>query len=118
MKRDDDYLRELLLKYEANEDWLFIMPAITMDASEEEQKERYHVLQMMDVGFATPVGKDTFRLTAQGHDYLDSIRNEGIWRRTQAVVAEQGGSVALELIKSLALGFAKKQIEERTGITL
>ena len=118
MKRDDDYLRELMLRYEADQDWLFIMPGVTKDASYEERKECYHVLQMMDVGFATQVGKNTFRITAQGHDYLDAIRDQGIWEKTKAVVAETGSNATLEIVKALALGFLKKKISQNTGIEL
>lgn len=43
MKRDDDYIRELLFKYEACEDWLMHTPGMTDGADEEEWRERYHV---------------------------------------------------------------------------
>ena len=58
------------------------------------------------------------RITNAGHDYLDAVRNEGIWKRTKGAVIEQGGNATLEIVKALATGFLRKQIEERTGIKL
>lgn len=117
MKRDDEYIRALLFEFEAQQDWLVILREyIGMPA--EERKRQYHVLLLCDAGLAKEVGKSSYRLTAAGHDFLDAIRSEGIWQRTRAVVAEEGGSVAFDLLKSLALGFAKKQIEDRTGLKL
>jgi len=57
-------------------------------------------------------------MTSQGHDYLDAIRNDGIWQRTKEAVAETGGSAALEIIKAVALGLVKQKLEKHTGIEL
>ena len=66
----------------------------------------------------TQVNDHVFRMTNQGHDYLDAIRDNGIWTKTKAAVAETGGSATLEIVKALALGFLKKKIETHTGIQL
>jgi len=57
-------------------------------------------------------------ITSAGHDYLETIRDEGIWKKTKDVVSETGGSATLEIIMSLATGFLKKKIEKHTGIEL
>lgn len=59
-----------------------------------------------------------YRMTASGHDYLDAIRDEGIWKRTTAAVTETGGSASVEILKALATGFLKKKISRHTGIEL
>ena len=59
-----------------------------------------------------------FSVTWAGHDYLDAVQNENIWRQTSEVVAKEGGGITLELVKAIAVGFAKKQIEERTGLKI
>lgn len=64
------------------------------------------------------IDQHAFRLTSQGHDYLDAIRDQGIWAKTKDVVAKTGGSATLEIVKALATGLLKKQISERTGIDL
>ena len=118
MKRDDEYLRDWLLEHEAKDDWLFVMPGMTSPSSEDEDKERYHVLLLEDLDFAKTVARGTFRLTAHAHDYIDAIRSDGIWEKTKAAVAETGGSATLELFKAVALGFAKQKLEKHTGIEL
>lgn len=117
MKRDDDLIRDMLLRYEAEDDWLLMEPGDTLGVSREEQ-ERGHLYLLFDEGFAAPVGKGTFRLTAQGHDFLSAIKDDSLWKRTKEVVAETGGNATLEIVKSLAVGFLKKKITEHTGVSL
>lgn len=57
-----------------------------------------------------------YRLTNYGHDFLDAMRDEGIWSRTKDAVAQSGGNATLEIVKTIATGFLKKQIRDRTGI--
>jgi hypothetical protein len=57
-------------------------------------------------------------LTPSGHDFLDAVRDEGVWAETVAAVAETGGSAALELVKAVAIGFAKKKIAQHAGIEI
>ena len=117
MKRNQDYLRQLLFEFEAQPDWLIVVfNAINANA---EQRERlYHVQLLRDAGLVTEVGRSTYRLTNSGHDYIEAIRDEGIWSKTKTAVAETGGSATLEIIKSLAMGFLKSKIEKHTGIAL
>jgi len=114
---DEDYLRELLFEFEAEQDWLILI-ATYQNMSAESRKRHYHMLLLTDKGFAQQVGNDTYRLTAAGHEFIAAIRDEGIWARTKAVVAEQGGSIPLEILKQLATGLLRKQISDRTGIEL
>ena len=56
----------------------------------------------------TPAAK--FRpdaLTNDGHDFLDTIRNDTIWNQTKEVVAENVGTTALEIMLETAKGIAK-----------
>jgi predicted transcriptional regulator len=117
VKRDQELLRQLLFEYEAQDDWLIIATS-TLSMTSEARIRMGHLKILCDAGFVTPVGRDTYRLTNAGHDYLDAVRDEGIWKRTSDAVAQTGGSVTLEVLKALAVGFTKKQISERTGIEL
>jgi len=56
-------------------------------------------------------------LTWCGHEFLDEVRDNEIWRKTKDG-AQSAGSFSFDLLKSLARGFAKKQIEDYTGIKL
>lgn len=115
MTRDDEYLRKILFEMEEDGN-PFSMSVLTFSPSEEEAKHWYHVRQLIDYGYATQVGRDSVRLTAQGHDYLNAIRDEGIWQRTKATVAETGGNATLDIMKQIAVAYLKKKIADQTGL--
>lgn len=55
-------------------------------------------------------------LTWEGHEFLDSIRNEGIWNKVKEGVKVKGleiGSVPLEVLKE----YAKMQIKNIFGLS-
>ena len=56
-------------------------------------------------------------LTWNGHDFLDSIRDPKIWAKTKSGAAAAGG-FTVDLLKDLAKGLVRKQIEEYTGVKL
>ena len=47
------------------------------------------------------------RLTWKGHEFLDDARNENVWRKTQELVQEKGGSVSLGVLQALLTEVAK-----------
>lgn len=55
------------------------------------------------------------RLTMAGHEYLDSIRDDKVWRRTKTA-AQTIGSFSLEALSALARGFMREKIRKHTGI--
>jgi hypothetical protein len=57
------------------------------------------------------------KLTWQGHDFVDAVRDPEIWRKTKRS-ADAIGSITFDLIKDLAKGFIKTKIEEHTGVKL
>jgi hypothetical protein len=87
----------------------------------------YHVHLLADAGLLigqdlSHMGPDGYewmpkRLTWEGHEFLDNIRDPDVWRRTKEGAKEVGG-FSLELLGALAKGFVKKKIEEHTGIEL
>lgn len=117
MKRDDDFLRQMLLNFEASEKTTFIDP-LHLQSPPDELKLSYHMSLAVDAGLLTTVGRGTVRMTNTGHDYLDAIRNEGIWKQTKAAIAETGGSATLEILKTLATGFLRKKLSQHTGLEL
>lgn len=56
-----------------------------------------------------------WRLTWDGHEFADSVRDPVIWAKTKKG-AEAVGGFTLTLLGDLAKGFIKKQIEEHTGV--
>ena len=129
MKRDMDLIRELLLKLEALPMRSGGIMTITPDAEEiavpgyDHNQIGYHLSQirragLIDEGGAHPMVGIGFRsLTWAGHDFLDSVRDPKIWEKTKKG-AEAAGGFTVDLLKDLAKGFVKKQIEEHTGVKI
>ena len=118
MKRDNEYLRELLFEIESNDNYLIFVP-LSLGMSAEEQRGHYHVHLLCDVGYMVKASDSPnagYRLTSQGHDFIEAIRDKGIWEKTKEAVAETGGNATLEMVKALASGLLKKKISEHTGI--
>lgn len=114
MQRDDEYIRDLLFEIEEQDDYLMLIPQ-TLNS---DRKKIYHAQLLCDSGYMIQISDAGYRLTSQGHDFISSIRDEGIWNKTKAAVAETGGNVTLEVLKSLAYGFLKKKISDHTGVEL
>ena len=66
-----------------------------------------------DEGFSFP----NPALTWDGHDFLDSVRDEEIWRRTKEG-AKAAGGFTFDIIKDLAKGLIKTQIKKHTDVDL
>jgi hypothetical protein len=131
MKRDMDLMRGLLLKLEAlpvpRGGVLTIPPnheAIAVEGYDVDQID-YHLSQIIREGWIDEGGEGArpmigigFRcLTPAGHDFLDSVRDPETWSRTKKAAAGAGG-FTLDLLRDLAKGLIRKQIEDRTGVKL
>lgn len=57
------------------------------------------------------------RITWEGYDFLDSIRDDAIWRETKSE-AKKFGAFSYDTLKALAKGLVKKKIEHHTGVEL
>lgn len=133
MTRDMDLIRELLLKLEAfpvrsgsiTNIWLdkdnpqeeFLVEGFTIEQVD------YHLHLIDQAGFIVGSGSKprmgiNFKsLSWDGHDFLDAIRSPEVWRKTKKGALEVGG-LTFDLVKDLAKGFIKKQIENKTGILI
>jgi DNA-binding transcriptional ArsR family regulator len=130
VKRDMDLIRELLLKLESlgmrAGDIVVVSrgdPDVALDGYSADQID-YHLSLLRERGLIecpgdAPIsGGITFRrLTWEGHDFLDAVRDPDIWRKTKRG-AEAAGSFTFDLVKDLAKGFVKTKIEEHTGVKL
>lgn len=127
MKRDMDLVRELLLaiendpKYDGTIKWMPDGPEDLGITGHSFEEFAYHLTMMIDAGLIE--GKAGMqmpifsKLTWDGHDFLDTIRDPVIWMQTKDGVKKAGG-FSLDLLKALAKGFLTKKIEEHTGIQL
>jgi hypothetical protein len=116
MKRDDDYIRELLFEAEASlEPYLIAVQHLSM--SSEQQKRHQHAELLCDAGFFTAVNSGVYRITNQGHDYLAAVRSDTIWEKTKGAARELGG-VTLGIMKDMAVAYLKQEAKEKFGFDL
>ncbi|MFM9934987.1 MAG: DUF2513 domain-containing protein [Novosphingobium sp.] len=127
MKRDFDLIREILLHVEQTAKPL--SPEYYYHFEHEDRDGVANSLQLMaDKGLIeaeeAPVHgahpSDWYaqvRLTWDGCDFLDSIRDDEIWKKTKAGASAAGG-FTFDLLKALAKGLIKKKIETHTGVNL
>ncbi len=116
MKRDNDYIRQLLFEMEASEGYGF--DASKGFSNRVAIKRVYHMELLCDAGLAKDLNHGFHRLTNAGHDFLDAMRDEGVWQRTKDTIATAGGNATLDILKQIALGYLKTQIKEKTGVEL
>ena len=112
MKRDLDYVRQLLLEMEAQEE-TFVWELLLSTGA----KERHHFQIMADAGLLIELAESRYRVSWQGYDYLDAVRDDEIWRMTKEGVSKVGG-VTFGLIKKIAVRYLEDRISEKLGIQL
>lgn len=124
MKRDMDLVRDILLAVEASaHDPRAWMREILPDRDQQEVAYHVHLLheaRLIEAQNLTTMSDYDWRpkrLTYEGHDLLDSIRDPAVWSKTKSGVQAAGG-FTFDLVKALGKGLIKKKIEEQTGITL
>lgn len=142
MERDMDLIREILIAIEQHHgkeriDFHTLIPRHDRD------QIQYNVGLLMEAGYITgsyirpaDIARDHDQpgqrytmvrnyitslsasgLTWSGHEFLDSVRSPEVWNKTKKGALAAGGFTA-DLLKDLAKGFLKKQIEEYTGVKL
>ena len=129
MRRDMDLIRELMLKLEAMPYSLGVVHELppgegmmTFDGYSSDEIA-YHLELLIEASYLVTaggnMGGDTYfeRLSVAGHDFVDSVRSPEVWAKTKKG-AEAAGGFTVDLLKDLAKGFIKKQIEDMTGVKL
>jgi hypothetical protein len=120
MKRDMSLTRALSLKLETLNENPFrpllirgATPELAIEGASADQID-YHLRLLREKRLTEPLEGGTMdggvyfrQLTWDCHDFLDSIRDEAIWRKTRGAAEEVGGWT-FDLIKDLAKGFIKK----------
>ncbi len=130
MLRNMDLIRELLLRLESlpkNLSSIYLLKPgdeeIQIDGYSADQID-YHLSLISEAGLiesgrstAVMSGYMFKRLSWAGHDFLDAVRDPEVWAKTKRG-AEAAGGFTVDLLKDLAKGFLKKQVEDYTGIKL
>lgn len=128
MQRDMDLIRLLILKLEA-------LPVRHMGVAMVDYNEfgfedftadqvAYHCGLIVEAGLVEQPGGSTLmgrfafrRLSWDGHDFADSVRDEDVWQKTRQGALAVGG-MTIDLVSDLAKGFIKKKIAGLTGVEL
>lgn len=123
MKREFDLRRKLLIFFEEKSGSEAVqLPAI---AGYDERVIKHHLVLMFDAGLlrCEPVRSSTsdrviyvipFELTWDGHEFLDKIRDESIWRKIVEHIRASGGSLAFSVINSVATKMALDLVKNVT----
>lgn len=124
MQLDKDLVREILLAVEASKEDPSGWTQLNLEGREALEVS-YHVMLLHEAGFI--VGDDLTtddglewlpkRLTYKGHEFLDTVRDGEVWRRTKAG-AEKAGVAGLGLLLELGKAYGKEVLKEKLGIEL
>jgi hypothetical protein len=113
VKREPDLIRDVLLQVEASGH-----EGVQKFVSHEFDGPTiaYHVRLLHDAGYIAGVIKPHFAgnivchisgMSWEGHDLLDAIKNDTVWAKTKATIKEKGGGATIEVIKAVAMNYAK-----------
>ncbi|WP_404443478.1 DUF2513 domain-containing protein [Sutcliffiella horikoshii] len=114
MKRDMELIRTILISIEENNSQ---MGWIDLDIPEyEDDMISYHVELLNNAGFIEAVDLSSMdgyewkpkKITWNGHEFLDSIKNDTVWNEVKEQVKEKGGNISFEVLKALALQVSSK----------
>lgn len=124
MKRNWDTIREILTKLEdviPEEDCLQLSGFPIERASE----ISYHMELLLEAGLVKgqlleEFGSDSedflvTRLTWDGHEFLDAIRNDTVWQKTKKSFVSGGISMTFDLVKSVAAEIAVTYLKSSVG---
>lgn len=117
MRRDDELIRRLMLRLEDMPPGITTLGGELSDVEPDSAKLAEHLQLLIDHNFiegrnsgGLMPGADAFvvvRITAGGHDFINALRNDTVWRKTKDKVASVGGSVSLGTLTEVASAVAK-----------
>jgi hypothetical protein len=114
VKRDEDLLRELLFRLEAQDDYLSHGYILTDGSSDQERREYGHLLLLDDAGYVKVSRHDYVRITNRGHDFIEAIRNDTTWNKSKEI-AEKAGVKTVNILFEIAVSIGKQKLKEMTG---
>lgn len=136
MKIDHDYLKKILEACQASEKPTFNITDLDAAGFDHNTPEfEFHMAILDDKGFVEQEdGEPGFglikgaggfsswailplRLTAAGHDFIDSVQSPEVWAKTKAAAKKVGG-VGFDLFIQIAKAEAKRFAFEKLGLSL
>lgn len=120
MKVDKDLVRDILLAVEAHDEPEGL---IALEINNPSLIISYHVrlldeaglLDALDTGGMNCFNWQPTRLTYEGHEFVDIIRDDEVWKLTKTG-AEKVSSTRLSLIREIGKVYSKQVLKVRIGI--
>lgn len=127
MKRDMDFVRDILLaieqdpKFDGAEWYLINDPTDLGLAGRSHEEFAYHLRLLIEARLVegnprTPMPMIN-RLTWQGHEFVSAVRDPAVWRRTKEG-AKVAGNAGIQMLLDLAKAYGKQVAREKLGIDL
>ncbi|KQI69198.1 hypothetical protein AN189_06430 [Loktanella sp. 3ANDIMAR09] len=122
MKRSLDLIREILIAIEDYEPERIssLQTLSPKDFSGTEAENYHHIKMLRDAGLIDLAGQPLLSgdfpisgMTMSGHDFLDAIRDQGVWDKTKNRLSKAGGWTL-----DLVLAVAKEELKRRLGLGL
>lgn len=129
MTRDMELIRTLLFRLEAlsSAHSIYLIGGhdeeLAVDGKTPDEVE-YHLALMKEAGLIECPGSGSMdgrisfrRLTWQGHDFIETVRDPTIWEETKTT-AKKAGVSTIEFFWGIAKEVAKAEIKKHTGFDL
>jgi hypothetical protein len=119
VKLDKDLVRDILLALEAdNEDPFGWKDDLSFDGHTDAEVA-YHICILAEGGYVTAMDLSSMdgddwraqRLTYEGHEFLDTIRDGEVWKLTKDT-AKKAGVGSLKLLFEVGKSYAKQKLVE------
>jgi hypothetical protein len=122
MKRDPEIIRKLLLFFEEKPDVNLVDPkSITIDGHDS-TTIHYHIDLMYEAGFLScETAKSSiserliyaipFRLTWEGHEFLDAARSQTIWNKAREILKNKAMTTSFDVLYKLLTRLATEGLE-------
>ncbi len=124
MKRDMDLIRTLLFYFENKSDSAHVEAEDIILEGFDQNSIQYHIVIMCEAELLSCekiqstssdrlVKAIPFRLTWEGHEYLDAARNDSVWNQAKEILGNQALSFSFAMSKSLL----KKILMDKLGLS-
>ena len=124
MERNWDIIRDILIKIEALDS--ANKPLHLSDFPPDKANEySYHAELLLEAGLVEGQMHRTMRqeaqtfmirrLTWEGHEFLDTIRNDNVWSKTKKSFVKGGLSMTFDLVKGVATDVAAAFLKQTIG---
>lgn len=112
MKRDMEKVRSVLLALEEKKTpYLLMVKPECLGGIENSAEMVEYILLLKSGGLLEEEPRSTYRITWKGHEFIDSVRDPEIWRKTKEG-ATKVGSWSVKLLADMASGFIRLKAAE------